>query len=130
TRLVDFAARCLMPTLVIIAFIGLSAQLIDGGLGMGYGVVSSSLLLAAGLSPAAASASVHLAEIGTTFASGVSHWRFGNIDWPVVAKLALPGAVGAFLGATLLASLPADDAKPWTSGILLVLGAYILLRFS
>lgn len=119
-----------MPALIIIAFVGLAAQLIDGGLGMGYGVISSSLLLLAGLNPAAASASVHLAEIGTTLVSGASHWKFGNIDWGVVARIALPGAVGAFIGAYALSSLSADLAKPWTSGILLVLGAWLLIRFS
>ncbi|MGH8881613.1 MAG: sulfite exporter TauE/SafE family protein, partial [Stackebrandtia sp.] len=119
-----------MPTLLIIAVAGLAAQLIDGGLGMGYGVISTSLLLATGLTPAAASASVHLAEIGTTLASGVAHWRFGNIDWPIVARITLPGAVGAFLGATALSALPADNAAPWTSGILFVLGAFLLIRFA
>ncbi|MGH8880480.1 MAG: sulfite exporter TauE/SafE family protein [Stackebrandtia sp.] len=119
-----------MPALIIIAVVGLAAQLIDGGLGMGYGVISSSLLLLAGLNPAAASASVHLAEIGTTLVSGASHWKFGNIHWPVVARIAVPGAAGAFIGAYALSSLPADLAKPWTSGILFIIGAYLLIRFS
>lgn len=119
-----------MPALIIIAFVGIAAQLIDGGLGMGYGVISTSLLLLASLNPAAASASVHLAEIGTTLVSGASHWKFGNIDWNVVARIAVPGAVGAFIGAYALSSIPADNAKPWTSGILLLLGAYLLIRFS
>src|SRR5690554_8074466 len=119
-----------MRTLIVIALIGLSAQLIDGGLGMGYGVVSSSLLLVAGLSPAAASASVHLAEIGTTLASGISHWRFGNVDWKVVAKIGVPGAIGAFAGATFLSSLSTEVAAPVMSIILLTLGAYILIRFT
>lgn len=119
-----------MPALIIVALVGLIAQLIDGGLGMGYGVISTSLLLIVGLSPAAASASVHLAEIGTTFVSGISHWRFGNVDWRVVLRIAIPGAIGAFIGATVLSSLSADVAAPWTSGILLVLGVYLILRFA
>ncbi|CAM3478737.1 sulfite exporter TauE/SafE family protein [Stackebrandtia soli] len=119
-----------MVTLILIAVIGLLAQLIDGGLGMGYGVISTSLLLVAGLTPAAASASVHLAEIGTTLASGLSHWRFGNIDWKVVLFLAVPGGIGAFLGATALSQLSTESAAPWTSGILIVLGLVLLLRFS
>ena len=90
---------------------------------MAYGVTSSTLLLIAGITPAAASASVHLAEVGTTLASGVSHWRFGNVDWRVVTQIALPGAVGAFAGATLLSSISTESAVPWIAGILLALGA-------
>ena len=69
-----------MPTLIVLALAGFVAQLVDGALGMAYGATSSTLVLAIGLSPATASASVHLAELGTTLASGVSHWRFGNVD--------------------------------------------------
>jgi|GEM_PF-121527 len=119
-----------MIKLVILALVGLGAQLIDGTLGMAYGVTSTTLLLAVGYSPVACSASVHLAEIGTTLASGASHWRFGNVDWKVVGRIGVPGAVGAFIGATFLSSLATDSAKPWMSGILLVLGLYLLLRFS
>ena len=119
-----------MPSLLLLALIGLAAQLVDGGLGMGYGVFSSTLLVIAGLSPAAASASVHLAEIGTTLVSGLSHWRFRNVDWRVAVRIGLPGAAGAFLGATLLSKLPGDVAKPWMSAILLALGVAILVRFA
>jgi uncharacterized membrane protein YfcA len=119
-----------MKTLITFALVGLGAQLVDGTLGMAYGVTSTTLLLAAGYAPAAASAAVHLAEIGTTLASGASHWRFGNVDWGVVAKIGVPGAVGAFAGATFLSSLNTESAAPWMAGILLALGAYILLRFT
>lgn len=119
-----------MRKLVLLAIVGLAAQLVDGGLGMAYGVTTSTLLLAIGTNPAAASATVHLAEIGTTLASGLSHWRFGNVDWWVVVKVGIPGAVGAFLGATVLANLDAATAKPIMSVILLLLGAYVLARFS
>lgn len=91
---------------------------------------STTLLLAIGTNPAAASATVHLAEIGTTLASGLSHWKFGNVDWWVVAKIGLPGAVGAFAGATFLASLSTEVAAPVMSLILVTLGAYILVRFT
>lgn len=97
---------------------------------MAYGVTSTSLLLAVGLAPAAASASVHLAEVGTTLASGISHWRFGNVDWRAVLKIGIPGAVGAFAGATFLSGLATDVAKPYTSAILLGLGIYVLVRFT
>ena len=119
-----------MQILVLLALVGFAAQLVDGALGMAYGVTSTTLLLAIGANPAAASASVHLAEIGTTLASGLSHWRFGNVDWKVVAKVGIPGAIGAFLGATVLSSLSSDAARPLMSGILLALGLYVLLRFT
>src|SRR3954454_23179945 len=90
-----------VKTLVLLALVGLGAQLVDGSLGMAYGVTSTTLLLAIGTNPAAASATVHFAEIGTTLMSGVAHWKFGNVDWKVVAKIGVPGAVGAFLGATV-----------------------------
>ena len=73
------------------ALVGLGAQLVDGSLGMAYGVTSTTLLLAIGTNPAAASATVHLAEIGTTLVSGAAHWRFGNVDWKVVVKIGVPG---------------------------------------
>jgi uncharacterized membrane protein YfcA len=119
-----------VKTLVLLALVGLGAQLVDGSLGMAYGVTSTTLLLAIGTNPAAASATVHLAEIGTTLASGLSHWKFGNVDWKVVAKIGLPGAIGAFAGATFLASLSTEVAAPVMSLILLTLGAYILVRFT
>jgi len=119
-----------MKTLVLLAFVGLGAQLVDGSLGMAYGVTSTTLLLAIGTNPAAASATVHLAEIGTTLASGLAHWKFGNVDWKVVARIGVPGAVGAFAGATFLASLSTEVAAPVMSLILLTLGVYILARFT
>ncbi len=118
-----------MQTLIVIAIAGLAAQLVDGSLGMGYGLTSSTLLIFAGLSPAAASASVHLAEVGTTALSGVAHHRFGNVDWHAVRRIAIPGGIGAFLGATLLSSLSTESAKPLASTLLFTLGIYVLLRF-
>lgn len=119
-----------MKTLLTIGLVGLVAQLIDGSLGMAYGVTTTTLLLALGSNPAAASATVHLAEIGTTLMSGASHWKFGNVDWKVVAKIGVPGAVGAFAGATVLSNLSTEVAAPLMSIILLALGLYILVRFT
>ncbi|WP_460886318.1 sulfite exporter TauE/SafE family protein [Promicromonospora xylanilytica] len=119
-----------MRTLILLALVGLGAQLVDGSLGMAYGVTSTTLLLAIGTNPAAASATVHLAEIGTTLASGAAHWRFGNVDWKVVARIGIPGAIGAFAGATFLSSLSTEVAGPIMSVILLGLGLYVLLRFT
>ena len=119
-----------MKTLVLLALVGLGAQLVDGSLGMAYGVTSTTLLLAIGANPAAASATVHLAEIGTSLMSGLAHWKFGNVDWKVVAKIGVPGAVGAFAGATFLSYLSTEVAAPVMSLILLALGAYLLARFT
>ncbi|PKQ24355.1 MAG: permease [Actinobacteria bacterium HGW-Actinobacteria-5] len=117
-----------MARYLLLAVVGLAAQLVDGALGMGYGVTSSSLLLVAGLTPAMASASVHLAELGTNIASGVSHWRLGNVDWRLAATIGVPGAIGALAGATVLSRLSTEAAKPAMAAILGLLGMYILLR--
>lgn len=119
-----------MQKLIVLGIFGLIAQLVDGALGMAYGVTSTSLVLAVGLNPAVASASVHMAELGTTLASGTSHWRFGNIDWRTVRRIGIPGAAGAFLGAIVLSSISAEVAKPWMAGILFALGLYIVVRFT
>ncbi|GAA1432339.1 sulfite exporter TauE/SafE family protein [Microlunatus lacustris] len=118
-----------MRKLLIFALVGFGAQLIDGSLGMGYGVTSTTLLVLAGLTPAAASASVHFSELGTNLASGFSHWKLKNVDWRVVARIAGPGAVGAFLGATVLSSLSTEAAAPVMAAILAALGLYIIIRF-
>jgi uncharacterized membrane protein YfcA len=118
-----------MFQLLLIAVAGFVAQLIDGSLGMGYGVTSTTLLLTIGLTPALASASVHLAEIGTSGISGVSHWRLGNVDFKVLLLLGIPGGIGAFLGAVVLSNLSLDAARPWVSVVLLILGGVILFRF-
>ena len=115
--------------IIVLGVVGLFAQMIDGSLGMAYGVTSSSLLLATGIAPAAASAAVHLSEVGTTLVSGAAHWKFGNVDWRVVGIMAVPGGVFAFLGATWLSSIPGDEAKPWVSLLLLSLGVYVIYRF-
>ena len=119
-----------MRKLVLFALVGFAAQLIDGSLGMAYGVTTTTLLLVIGTTPALASATVHLAEIGTTLASGAAHWRFGNVDWGVVVKIGVPGAIGAFIGATFLANLDTSTAKPVMAIVLLALGVYIVTRFT
>ncbi|SHJ64601.1 hypothetical protein SAMN02745244_02957 [Tessaracoccus bendigoensis DSM 12906] len=119
-----------MQRLLLLAVVGFAAQLVDGSLGMGFGVTSTSLLLIAGLSPAMASASVHLAELGTNVASGFSHWKLGNVDWRLVLRLGVPGAFGAFAGATFLSQISTEVAKPVMAAILGALGMYILLRYA
>ena len=118
-----------MLGLFFVALAGFGAQLVDGSLGMGYGLTSSTLLIAIGLAPAAASASVHLAEIGTSATSAFSHAKLGNVDKTVLRRIALPGAIGAFAGATVLSGLSTQAARPWASTLLLILGVYVLIRF-
>jgi uncharacterized membrane protein YfcA len=114
---------------LIVVGVGFVAQLIDGSLGMGFGVLSMSLLLAAGVAPAAASATVHVAKIGTAVISGTAHWRFGNVDTKVMLLLGIPGAVGAYVGASVLSNLSLEVAKPYVSVILMTLGIVIVARF-
>jgi uncharacterized membrane protein YfcA len=120
-----------MRNFVLLAVLGFAAQLVDGALGMAYGVTSSTLLVGvAGITPALASTAVHLGEVGTTAVSGLSHWRFGNVDWSKILWLAVPGGIGAFLGAVALTSISAEAAEPLVAVFLFSLGAYVLARFS
>jgi uncharacterized membrane protein YfcA len=119
-----------MPVLVLLSLVGFGAQLINSSLGMGYGVTSTTFLLALGTTPAVASATVNFSQVGSQLVSGIAHWRFGNVDWRIVWRIGLPGAVGAFAGATLLTWLSTETARPLMSGILLALGTYILVRFT
>lgn len=107
---------------------GFLAQVIDGALGMAYGVVSTSFLLSLGMSPATASASVHLAEVVTTGISGASHHLFGNVDRFVFQRLILPGVLGGITGAYVLTQLDGNLIKPFVSGYLLLMGLMILWR--
>jgi len=116
--------------LVVLAIVGFIAQLVDGSLGMAYGASSATLLLAVGVAPALASASVHLSEVATTAASGASHWRFGNVDWSKFGWLTVPGALGAFGGALAVSAISAEAAAPFVALFLFFLGVYILARFS
>lgn len=119
-----------MRRLLTFTLVGLLAQTIDGSLGMAYGATSATLLLAAGYAPVLVSASVHLAEVGTTLVSGASHWKLGNVDWQVVRRIAVPGGVGAFAGATILSSFDGAVMAPWTAAILFGLGVVVLARFA
>lgn len=108
---------------------GSVAQLVDGSFGMGFGLISSTLLLTLGSSAAAASAAVHAAEIGTSLASGVSHWNRENVDSGLLVRLAIPGGIGALIGATFLSNLDLSNAKIFISTILLLLGLLLFYRY-
>ncbi|MGA0208777.1 MAG: sulfite exporter TauE/SafE family protein [Candidatus Nanopelagicales bacterium] len=118
-----------MVPLLLVALAGFSAQMVDGSLGMGYGLTSATLLIAIGLSPVMASASVNLAQIGTTAVSGFSHGKLGNVDKVVFRRIAIPGAIGAFTGALVLVHVSTNLARPWASSLLLLLGIYVLWRY-
>ena len=108
---------------------GFLAEMAGGALGVGYGVFSTTLLIAGGLLPAAASASVHTAETVATLISAISHHQFGNVDKRLAAVLTVPGVLGAIAGALLLSRLPGEALRPWIAGLLLVMGVTILVRF-
>lgn len=109
--------------------VGFAAQLVDGALGMAFGVITSTLLVGVvGLPPARASATTHLVECFTTAASAVSHALAGNIDRRLFARLALPGAAGGALGAYALANLDASAARPFVLVYLALIGGFLLWR--
>ena len=113
---------------IFFALAGSIAQLVDGSLGMGFGLTSSTLLLTLGASAAVASAAVHAAEIGTTLASGASHWHRENIDRDILKRIAIPGGIGAILGATFLSNIDLSGGKIFISTLLLLLGLVLLYR--
>ena len=118
-----------MERLILIAVIGFVAQFIDGSLGMGYGIFSASLLIAGGLYPVIASATVHTAEIVTTLFSGGSHLFFGNVKKEWLLPLVIPGVLGGVAGAYFLTLIPGATMKPFVAGLLLILGIIVLYRF-
>jgi uncharacterized membrane protein YfcA len=113
---------------VLFVVVGFAAQLVDGAIGMAYGLSGTTVMLSFGISPATASASVHAAEVFTTGISGFSHWRFGNVDWAFVRRLALPGMVGGAIGAYLLTTIPGETVAPFMNAYLLIMGGFILWK--
>lgn len=109
-----------MRKLIIFAIVGFFAQLVDGSLGMAFGLTSSTLLLAYGVAPAIASASIHMSEIATTAASGMAHWKFGNVNKRMAFLLMIPGSISAFIGAAFLSSIPGEAIRPYISSFLLI----------
>lgn len=108
--------------------VGLVAQMVDGAIGMAYGITSSSVLLSFGIAPATASACVHAAETFTTGVSGIAHWKLGNIDKNLVWRLAIPGMIGGAAGAYALTTLDGGMIKPYISAYLLALGVFIIAK--
>ena len=114
---------------LIVALAGFAASFVDGSLGMGFGPTSSSILLSSGLNPAGVAATVNLAKVATGLTAAISHWRFGNINRRLVARLAIPGAFGALIGTTILANVDGDQIRPILAALLFLIGLRILVRF-
>ncbi len=108
--------------------VGLLAQLVDGSLGMAYGITSTSFLIGIGATPAAASGAVHVAEIFTTAFSGISHIKFGNVHKDLFKKLVIPGVIGGIVGAYILTSIDGKLIKPYITVYLLLMGLFILQK--
>jgi uncharacterized protein len=120
--------KFLTRELLMYIAVGMGAQLIDGALGMAYGVSASSFLMSVGVSPAAASAAVHVAEVFTTGASGISHLTFRNVNKRLFKAMVIPGVLGAIFGAYILTSIDGDAVKPYVSVYLLIMGAIIIRK--
>lgn len=119
-----------MDDLLLVALAGFLASLVDGALGMGFGPTSATVLLASGIPATSVSTMVNLAKVATGTASAAAHWRLGNIDRGLVARLALSGAIGAAIGTTLLRAVDGDALRPILAGLLALVGVRMLLRFS
>ena len=118
----------LTPEFGLYVAAGFVAQLIDGALGMAYGVSASSLLMAFGVPPAATSATVHAAECFTTGASAISHHAFGNVDRFLFRRLLIPAVLGAIIGAYALSAFEGDVLKPYVIGYLIIMGLVIIAK--
>ena len=117
-----------MSDFLLFLAVGFLGQIVDGALGMAYGVVSSTVLLAFGVAPANASAAVHAAELFTTAASGSSHLYHRNVDWKLFWHLAPFGVIGGCAGAYLLTSFPGDYIKPFVTTYLALVGVWLAVR--
>lgn len=123
----DFATFDLAGLVPFIA-IGFAAQMVDGALGMAFGVIASTLMVSAlGVPPARASAGVHLVEVFTTAASGISHVINRNVNWRLFARLVIPGVIGGVAGAYLV-TISGEYARPFVMAYLAVIGIYLLAR--
>lgn len=115
-------------TFFLFVLAGFLAQMVDGSIGMAYGVSSTSLLLSIGIPPAAASASVHTAEVFTTFVSGISHWKLKNIDKKLFYSLVIPGVIGGIIGAFILSNVNTSVIEPIINAYLIIMGIRIIVK--
>jgi uncharacterized membrane protein YfcA len=118
----------MIEDILLFIAVGFAAQMVDGAIGMAYGVTASSVMMSMGVPPATASASVHVAEMFTTGASGFAHWRRKNVRLDLVWRLALPGMLGGALGAYVLSGIDGDVIRPVVAVYLLAMGGLILWK--
>ncbi len=118
----------LVSQLLPFILVGFLAQLVDGALGMAFGVISTTLLVSRGVDPAVASASVHAVEVFTTGASGISHTVHRNVNWKLFRRIVIPGIIGGILGAYVLTQISATTARPFVLTYLTAIGLYLLWR--
>ncbi len=117
-----------MDTFLLFLMVGALAQIVDGALGMAFGVIANTVLLSLGVPPATASASVHVAKIFTGGASAVSHVMHKNILWSLFWPLALGGVIGGVVGAYVLTGVDGEAIKPFILAYLLAIGVWVLWR--
>jgi uncharacterized membrane protein YfcA len=120
--------KTMLENILLFIGIGFIAQMIDGALGMAFGVSSTTFLLSVGVMPRIASLAVHVAEVITTGISGLSHFRLGNVDKDLVKRLLIPGVVGAVAGAYILSSISGDVVKPYIAAYQLIMGGFIIYK--
>jgi|HigsolmetaAR204D_1030405.scaffolds.fasta_scaffold02815_3 hypothetical protein len=113
---------------ILFVAVGFAAQLVDGSVGMAYGLTGTSVLLSFGVPPSVASASIHTAEVFTTGASGLSHWRLGNVDFRLARRLAVAGMLGGATGAYVLSAMPGERIQPLINIYLLLMGGLVLWK--
>lgn len=124
-EILAFDLSAILPFILI----GFAAQLVDGALGMAFGVICNTLLVAVmGVPPAQASARIHVVEVFTTAVSGISHLLHRNIEWPLFFRLLVPGVIGGVTGAYLLTSIDGNVVKPFILGYLVAVGLWLLFR--
>ena len=126
-QLIDIANFGVMDVLPFVA-IGFAAQIVDGAMGMAFGVICNTLLISIGVPPALASSRVHTVEVFTTAVSGISHIAHRNVDWKLFSRIVIPGMIGGILGAYVLTEIHADDARPFVLAYLTLVGVYLLWR--
>ncbi|CAN5363771.1 sulfite exporter TauE/SafE family protein [soil metagenome] len=125
----EYFSTATIEAILPFILVGFAAQMVDGALGMAFGVINNTLLVSfLGVPPALASASVHAVETFTTAASGISHTLHGNVDWKLFRRLVIPGVIGGALGAYVLSNIDAAQAKPFVMAYLAAIGLYLLFR--
>lgn len=125
---VEYAKSFFTLQFLLYVGVGFAAQMVDGALGMAYGISASTFLLSTGVSPAAASAGVHVAEVFTTGASAVSHFSLRNVNRKLFKAMVMPGILGAVAGAYILSTIDGEVVKPYVAIYLLIMGAVVIRK--